>query len=223
MGSGFGEQGRARQRPGPRSGRLSRPGTRPLQIVLDEVDRFVDLVGLDHQQLARLGQTQGFLDGGHAASISCTSRARAPPASAARRNRPIISPSAAAAIVIFVQNHAIEGLAQQRTLFDQVAVAAIARSRVYDRPLGVRELLDHVGQSFQPRQRCGRSRQSLWCRRFPASRSPRRLLEAGSKRFHRRSDVFKAQTQTPAGCGRGQHVFDLEADAAAVRERHAIE
>ena len=64
----------------------------------------------------------------------------------------------AAQVVVFVQDHAVEGVAEQFALADHVAVAAVAGGRVDDGAPLVRELLEGLDQGRRAPRGCGRSR-----------------------------------------------------------------
>ena len=125
--------------------------------------------------------------------------------------------------MIFVQNHAIERLAQQLALSHQVAVAPVAGRRVDDRTALLRKLLNRLDQRAQRRHvvtvvddhgRAGNLQQIEATGNF---------LQIACKGLHARADRVARNAQRPGRRGRGQRVFHLERNTTAVRQRHVFQ
>ncbi|KAG1447864.1 hypothetical protein G6F57_016973 [Rhizopus arrhizus] len=119
--------------------------------------------------------------------------------------------------LVVVKHNAVEGVAQQAALLDQVRVAAVGAGGI-DRGAGRRrELVDGGDQRAQRRRVVHVVHDHRTAVAFEQRELPRRIglvdvegLDAGADQFH-------GNVQRPGGAHGGQHVLNLEGHAAAMR------
>jgi hypothetical protein len=108
-------------------------------------------------------------------------------------------------------------------LADHVAVAAVAGCGVERDAAAVRELLEGLDHRRERRHVVAVIDNHCGPVDLQQVEAARQSLHVGAKRLQARADRLARQAHAPGGADGGEHVFDLEGDPAAVRQRHTRE
>src|SRR5262249_7606443 len=194
------------------------------QIAAHELHRLVHYVHLAQEQLARPDQTQRDLNRLHRSLYLANlfdPLAVGQPFAEDGHDLPRLA--ATDAVGVLVQNDAVESVAQQIGLADQVLVAPVAGRGVDRRALAGRELSQYFDEARQGRYVVAVIHDDGGPPDFQQVEAAGRLVEAAAERLQPRADLFARHAEAPCRGGRRQDVLDLEPDAAAVRQRHQPE